>query len=132
MRQEPKANRNITSLCTYHVVWCPTYRRPVLEGEVRRQLKQILHDIARERRAEIVEMEVRPDHVHLLVDVDPHYGIHRLIKQMKGRSSHIPRATFRCLRSRLPTLWTNSSFVATIGGAPLAVIKRDIEQQRHV
>ncbi len=131
MRRQPKISHNVTYLCFYHVVWCPKYRRPVLEGDVRRQLQQILHDVARERRAEIVEMEVMPDHVHLLVDVDPQYGIHRLIKQMKGRSSHLLRATFPSLRSRLPTLWTHRYFVATTGGAPRAVITRYIEQQRH-
>ncbi len=132
MNRQPKANHNVAYLCTYHVVWCPKYRRPVLEGDARWQLTQILRDVAQERRAEILELKVMPDHVHLLVDVDPQYGIHRLIKQMKGRSSRILRATFRSLRSRLPTLWTNSYFVATTGGAPLAVIKRYIEQQRHV
>ncbi len=59
---------------------------------------------------------------------------------MKGRSSHVLRAAFPILRSRLPTLWTNSYFVATVGGAPLAIVKQYplaivkqyIEQQRRV
>ncbi len=97
-----------------------------------RQLKQILHDIVHDRRAEIVEMEVISDHAHLLVEVDPQYGILRLIKQMKGRSSHILRARTRSLRLRPPTLLTHRYFVATTGTAPRAVIKRYIEQQRHV
>ncbi len=132
MRREPKTNHNVAYLCTYHVVWCPKYRRRVLDGAIRTQLKVILRDAARERRADILEMDVMPDHVHLLVDVDPQYGIHRLVKQMKGRSSHLLRRAFRSLRSRLPTLWTNSYFVATVGGAPLAIVKQYIEQQRHV
>jgi putative transposase len=74
-------------------------------------------------------MEVLPDHVHLLVEVDPQYGIHRLVRQIKGRSSRLLRQEFPPLRSRLPTLWTNSYFVSTVGGAPLEVIKQYIAQQ---
>ena len=63
-----------------------------------------------------------PDHVHLLVDVDPQYGIHRLIKEIKGVSSRELRQRFPSRKSRLPTLWTNSYFVSTVGGAPLAIV----------
>lgn len=77
-------------------------------------------------------MEVMPDHVHVLIGVDPQFGVHRLVRMMKGRSSHHLRQEFRWLRSRIPTLWTNSYFVATVGGAPLQVIKQYIENQKHV
>ena len=43
--------------------------------------------VADERRAEIIEMEVMPDHVNLLVEIDPQFGIHRLVEQMKGSNS---------------------------------------------
>jgi putative transposase len=73
-----------------------------------------------------------PDHVHLLVGVDPQYGIHRLVKQIKGRSSRLLRDEFPRLKRRLPTLWTNSYFVATVGGAPLEIIKQYVANQRNV
>ena len=73
-----------------------------------------------------------PDHVHLLVVCDPQFGIHRLVKQIKGRSSRLLRQEFPTLRRRLPTLWTNSYFVATVGGATLEVVKRYVENQRNV
>jgi hypothetical protein len=53
-----------------------------------------------------------------LVERDPQYGIHRLVKQIKDRSSRLLREEFASLKRRLPTLWTNSYFVATVGGAP--------------
>ena len=118
--------------CKYHVVWCPKYRRKVLVNGVDKRLKVILHEVAKERQAEIIELEVMPDHVHVLVEVDPQFGIHRLVRYMKGRSSHHLRQEFAWLRSRLPTLWTNSYFVATVGGAPLSVIKQYIENQKNV
>ncbi len=95
------------------------------------RLKDIIQSAATEFEAEILELEVMPDHVHLLVEVDPQFGIHRLIKLMKGRSSRLIRSEFAWIKSRLPTLWTNSYFVSTIGGAPLEVVKQYIEQQKH-
>lgn len=127
-----KSNRNVVYSCQYHVIWCPKYRRKVLVNGVDERLKAILREVAGERQAEIIELEIMPDHVHLLVEVDPQYGIHRLVRQMKGRSSRLLRQEFPALRSRLPTLWTNSYFVATVGGAPLSVIQQYIENQKAV
>jgi len=127
-----KSNRNIVYSCKYHVVWCPKYRRKVLVNGVDQRLKEIIQQTALEFRATVIELEVMPDHVHLLCEVDPQFGIHRLVKSLKGRSSRLLRQEFSWLRSRLPTLWTNSCFVATVGGAPLAVIKQYIENQKNV
>lgn len=127
-----RSNHNLVFSCKYHVVWCPKYRRPVLINGIDQRLKEIVQQIIAEKDARLIEMEVMPDHVHLLLDVDPQYGIHRLVKQIKGRSSRVLRQEFPWLRSRLPTLWTNSYFVSTVGGAPLAVIKQYIENQKSV
>lgn len=129
---EVRSNNNIVYRCTYHVVWCPKYRRPVIEGDVADRLKQIIREVAAERECEIIELETMPDHVHLLVECDPQYGIHRLVKQIKGRSSRLLRQEFPSLKSRLPTLWTNSYFVATVGGATLEVVKKYVENQRNM
>lgn len=126
------SNNNVTYDCKYHVVWCPKYRRSVLNNGADVRLKGIIRDVCAERRAGIIEMEVMPDHVHLLVSVDPQFGIHRLIKAVKGRSSRLLRQEFSWCRTRLPSLWTNSYFVATVGGAPLAVVKQYIERQKDV
>jgi putative transposase len=126
-----KSNSNITYDCQYHVVWCPKYRRKVLQYGVDVRLKEILQEVAIEKNAPILEMEIMPDHVQLLVSVNPQFGIHKLIKLMKGRSSRYLRLEFPWLKKRLPTLWTNSYFVATVGGATLDVVKRYIEEQKN-
>jgi len=126
-----KSNRNVVYSCKYHVVWCPKYRRAVLINGCDTRLKEIIQDVVTECKAEILELEVMPDHVHLLVEVDPQFGIHRFIKLIKGRSLRRLREAFKWTKSRLPTLWTNSYFVSTVGGAPLEVIKQYIEQQKH-
>lgn len=128
---EVRSNNNIVYRCAYHVAWCPKYRRPVIEGAVDARLKQIIREVCAERECTIVELETMPDHVHLLVECDPQYGIHRLVKQVKGRSSRLLREEFPSLKRRLPTLWTNSYFVATVGGAPLEIVKQYVENQRN-
>jgi len=101
-----------------------------LVNDVHIRLKEIIHQTVTELQSEVIELEVMPDHVHLLCEVDPQFGIHRLVKRLKGRSSRWLRQEFPWLKSRLPTLWTNSYFVATVGGAPLTVVKQYIEQQK--
>jgi putative transposase len=96
------------------------------------RLKQIIGEVCQEHQAEIEELEVMPDHVHLLVSIDPRFGIHRLMKLIKGRSSRLLRQEYPVLKRKLPTLWTNSYFCATTGGTPFAVIKEYIERQKHV
>ena len=130
--EKVKTNNNIAYRCHYDVVWCPKYRRDVIRGAVEYRLKQIIGDVCTERAATIIELETMPDHVRLLVSVDPQYGIHRLVKQIKGRSSRLLREEFPHVRSRIPTLWTNSYFVATVGGATLDVVKQYVANQRNV
>lgn len=127
-----KSNNNVVYSCKYHVVWCPKYRRKVLTNGIDIRLKELIREACAEIQAVIIEMEIMPDHVHLLLEVDPQYGIHRAVKLIKGKTSRILRQEFSELRSRLPTLWTNSYFVSTVGGAPLAVIKQYIENQKNV
>jgi len=127
-----KSNHNVYYSCKYHVVWCPKYRRKVLIEDVTQRLEQIIREVSQEHQAEVVSLEIMPDHVHLLVECDPQFGIHRLVRLIKGRSSRFLRQEFPSLKTRMPTLWTNSYFVSTVGGAPFSVIKQYIENQKHV
>jgi putative transposase len=112
------------------VVWCPKYRRRVIGGRMEQRLKEVIAEVIAEKGAWLIELQTMPDHVHLLVEVDPQFGVHRLVKAIKRRSSRLLRAEFPWLRSRLPSLWTNSYFVATVGGAPGSMIKRYVDSQK--
>ncbi len=96
------------------------------------RLKQIIGEICEEHDAQIEELEVMRDHVQRYGKCRPQFGIHRLMKLVKGRSSRLLRQEFAALKRKVPTLWTNSYVCATTGGAPLSVIKQYIEQQKHV
>ena len=110
-----KLNNNVVYSCKYHVVWCPKYRRKVLTNGVDTRLKELLTEYAANLSVEILEMEIMPDHVHMLLEVDPQFGIHKAVKSFKGYTSRILRQEFPYLKTKMPTLWTNSYFVSTVG-----------------
>jgi putative transposase len=130
VKHQYKSNRNIAYSCKYHIIWCPKYRRKVLVGDVEVRLKELVLEIASELDVEIIELETDKDHIHVLADVDPQLGVNKFVRIVKGRTSRCLRDEFPHLRKRLPTLWTNSCFISTLGGAPLAVVKQYIENQQ--
>jgi putative transposase len=77
-------------------------------------------------------MEVMPDHVHLLLDVNPHIGIAKIVGQIKGYTAHMLRTEFPWLKKRLPSLWTRSKFVSSVGSVTLEVVQRYIASQKDV
>ena len=127
---EMRSNNNVVYVCRYHVVFCPKYRRKVLTPPIDERLKVILAEQIERWGQELIEMEVMPDHVHLLVGCDPQFGIHRLVKLLKGHSSHALRTEYPALKRRLPSLWTNSYFCSTVGGVTLETLKRYVENQK--
>ena len=113
-----KSNNNVVYSCKYHVVWCPKYRRKILTNGIDTRLKELLLEYA----ANIS--------VDILMEVDPQFGIHKAVKSLKGYTSKVLRSEYPSLKTRMPSLWTNSYFVSTVGGAPLDVIKQYIENQK--
>ena len=95
-----KSNRNVVYSCKYHVVWCSKYRRKVLVEGVDNRLKELITQICQEIQVEIIEMEIMPDHIHLLIEVAPQFGIHKAIKLIKGRTSRILRQEFPYLKTK--------------------------------
>lgn len=124
------SNNNVVYSCKYHIVWCPKYRRKVLIDNVEIRLKELIKEICIKYNFNLMEMEIMPDHVYLLLEVDPQFGIHKAIKTIKGYTSRILRQEFHHLNTKLPTLWTNSYFVSSVGGVSLDAVKKYIESQK--
>jgi len=72
-----------------------------------------------------------PDHVHLLIDVSPKIGVWTTVNKIKGYTSNILRKEFPELKSKLPTLWTHSKFISTVGSVTLETVKKYIEEQKN-
>ena len=78
--------------CKYHVVWIPKCRRKVLFGELRKNLGEVFHDLARQKESKILEGHLQPDHVHVLIAIPPKYAVSQVVGYMKGKSAiHIAR-----------------------------------------
>lgn len=118
--------------CQYHVVFCPKYRRPVLEPKVAKRLKECILEKQDEYGYKVLDMEVMPDHAHLLLDVNPKVGIHPVVSKIKGYTSHTLRKEFPSLKSRLPSLWTHNKFISSVGAVTLEAVKRYIADQKGV
>lgn len=116
----------------YHVVFCPKYRRDVLAGGVDDRLKVLLREKAEELGIAIEAMEVMPDHVHLFIRSKPTYAVHFVVNQLKGYTSARLRQEFPRLRSRLPSLWTRSYFVESVGHISEGTVKRYIDNQKNI
>ena len=117
-------------MCKYHIVFTPKYRRKAIYYKVRSDLIDIIRHLCQYKGVEIIEGHMMPDHVHMLLEVDPQFGIHKAVKSFKGYTSRILRQEFPYLKTKMPTLWTNSYFVSTVGGVPLEAVKQYIENQK--
>lgn len=127
-----KSKTHLTFSCQYHVIFCPKWRRRVLKNEIEDRLKELCYQIAEQYDFKILEMEVMPDHVHILIDCNPRFGIMNVINKIKGITSRTLRNEFPELKSKLPTMWTRSAFISTVGTVSLEVVKKYIEDQKNV
>jgi putative transposase len=118
--------------CQYHVIFCPKYRRKVLEEPIAKRLKELVLSKQEEYGYLVEDMEVLLDHVHLILDVNPKLGgVYRIVSKIKGYTSHELRQEFPELKSRLPTLWTNSRFISSVGSVTLEIVKQYIANQKN-
>jgi putative transposase len=125
-------DHSIVYSCQYHVIFCPKYRRPVLEEAVAKRLKEMILEKQDEYGYAVMSMEIMPEHVHLLLDVDPRVGVNNVVAKIKGYTSHELREEYPWLKKRLPTLWTRSKFISTVGAVTLDTVQRYIADQRGV
>lgn len=112
-----------------HVVWCPKYRRRVLGGRVAVRLRELIEQKAADKDWEIIALEVMPDHVDLFVKHEPKASASYVANQFKGFTSRVLRSEFPHLKSRMPTLWSSSFFVASVGAVSADTVEKYINTQ---
>jgi len=125
-----KSKYNIIYSCQYHVIFTPKYRRKVLINGIDKKLKEIILENQSKYDYNILEIEIMPDHVHLLIDCCPKISVYLLITRIKGFTSRILREEFPELKSKLPSLWTRSCFISSVGTVSLEIVKQYIENQK--
>lgn len=125
-----KSSEHLVYSCQYHVIFCPKYRRQVLVNGVDARLKELFLQIAEKYDFNILDMEVMPDHVHLIIDCNPRFGIMECVHKLKGGTAKIIREEFPYLKSRLPNMWTRGTFISSVGAVSLDIVKKYIENQK--
>ena len=114
----------------YHIIFCSKYRRKVLTEEIQLRLKDLLLEKANQYDIQIEKMETMTDHVHLFLKAKPTASPHWIVQQFKGYTSNVLRKEFSSLRTRLPSLWTRSYYIETVGHISEDTIKKYIEDQK--
>ncbi len=120
-------------LCQYHLIWCPRYRKKVLQKQVGISLKKILTDIAKEYDYEIIALEVMDEHVHIFVSVKPSVAPSDVVRILKSLSAVRLFAEYEALRvyySKQGSLWSKGKFIATVGNISADAVKKYIEEQK--
>lgn len=115
----------------YHLTFVPKYRRKVLNGKLAQRLQELFYECAKMNDWYIHELEVLPDHVHMLLQLSPKTPVSEAAKWLKGGSSRIIRKEYPELEEFLwgDSLWQDGYFVETVGKATEAVIREYIQKQ---
>ena len=115
--------------CKYHVVFAPKYRRKALYGKLRRKVGEILRELCRQRGVELVEGNLRPDHVHMCLSVPPKFSVAFVIGFLKGKSAvRIHRQLLHERRMVGLSFWARGYCVSTVG-LDEAQIRQYIKEQ---
>jgi putative transposase len=117
-------------LIVYHLVWTPKRRKPVLTGSIAVDCKALIEKECEEKGWQIVELAIKPDHIHLFVQAFPDTSASEIVKACKGLTSFELRRKYPGVLMKLPSMWTRSFFAATAGNVSSEVIKRYIEAQK--
>ena len=117
----------------YHLVFVPKYRKRVLEGKVAARLEQLLRQACEVNRWNLEELAIQPDHVHLLVQIQPKWRVSDVVQKFKGGTSRILRSEFPELAKFLwgVSLWADGYFAATVGVVEGSVITEYIRAQQR-
>jgi putative transposase len=116
--------------CKYHIVWIPKCRKKELYGEVAQYLGEIFHELAEQRESRIVEGHICPDHIHMVIEIPPKYGVSAVVGYIKGKSAIAIARTYLGKRNNFTgqAFWARGYFVSTVGRDEEA-IKRYIREQ---
>ncbi len=103
--------------CKYHIVFIPKYRRKTIFGQIRRELTDVFHSLARQKESLIEEGHLMPDHVHMMISIPPKYAVSQVVGYIKGKSAiHIARAHAGRQRNFVGQhFWARGYFVSTVG-----------------
>ena len=116
--------------CKYHVVFIPKYRKKVIYGQIREELKEVFRRLAQRKESEIEAGHLARDHVHMMISIPPKYSVSQVVGFIKGKSAiHIARHFGERRRNFVGHhFWARGYFASTVGRDE-EVIRRYIQRQ---
>ena len=116
--------------CKYHVVFIPKFREKQLFGEIRRYLREVFHELARQKESKIIEGHLMSDHVHMCISIPPKYAVAQVIGYIKGKSAIAVARQFGGRKRNFngEKLWARGYAVSTVG-FELEQVKKYIRNQ---
>jgi putative transposase len=117
---------------SYHIVWCPKFRKPILVDKVKEFVEEQLETIAQTKGYKILEARVMPDHIHLFIEADPFDSPTNIVKIFKGVTGLRMSRRFPDIESKLwrGVMWSPSYYVGTVGHVSAERIERYIRSQQ--
>lgn len=73
--------------CKYHIVFAPKFRRQLIYGNIKSEVGKILRSLCKRKEIEIIEAELCPDHIHMLISIPPKYSVSQIMGYLKWKSS---------------------------------------------
>jgi len=123
------STRHAKFLLAYHFIWCPKYRRSILDRQdVVEAAKESIINKVTELGCSLIALEIMPNHVHLSISAPPRLSPAELAGKIKGGSGSTLAARFPELRKN-GSIWSRSYFCATTGSVSTEVIQHYIETQ---
>jgi len=117
--------------CQYHIVFIPKYRRKVLYGKIKTDVREILKKLCKYRNVEIIEGAVCADHVHLCISIPPKLSVAEFMGYLKGKSALMIYDAHPDQGSKWNrTFWARGYYVATVGNITEEAIKKYIQEQQ--
>ena len=117
--------------CKYHVVWVPKYRRKVLYGKVRTRTREIIRELCQQKGVEIVEGNIRKDHIHICLSIPPKYSVAKVTGFLKGKSAIRLHREFAGQRTSGKHFWIRGYCVSTVGLDEEQIRRYIREQETH-
>ena len=119
--------------CKYHIVFAPKYRRKIFYKENRVEIGKILRELCNWKQVKIVEAEVCPDHIHMLVSIPPKYSVSQFMGYLKGKSALMIFDKHANLKYKYGNrhFWAEGYYVSTVGLNEATIKKYIQEQERH-
>ena len=129
MTNEYRKSSHSTFSIQLHLCWITKYRYKIMSGQIAHRTKELVRRICVEENVEILSGSISPDHVHILISIDPSTSVSHLVKYVKGKTSRKLQQEYPELKKKYwgQHLWARGYFAVSVGNVTAKMIQEYIE-----